>query len=262
MLTTIRGVSIDCPDVINFALGIHLDLVQPTTFNLLKMDCCANNTVIRCSNSRVIALNFFRMNLNGSINGTSITSKVSELLLNFNKITGSLPDLPPSITRLRVAVDELSGMLPAFPVNVKWVEYYNNQFNGSIPEIPATLGTLFIDGNKMSGILPMFPASLVTLHLGFPGNPGNKFSGLLKLYQPHDIIANDNLITDIFIHDTKNLTICDLSNNPLLGNPVLSNLTMCIQNGLYFEHSTEIPSYRILNSFRNYALRKTKCCCR
>ena len=63
--------------------------------------------------------------------------------------------------------------------------------------------------------------------------PGNHFSGSLRLDNPIDFFVIDNWITDIIVQNTSSLTVCNLSNNPLLGNPNINALTMCTKTGLY-----------------------------
>ena len=88
----------------------------------------------------------------------------------------------------------------------------------------------------MTGNLPSFPLSLNRLYLGSPNNTGNHFTGSLVLYKPSYVYINDNWISDAVIQDTSKLVspFCDLSNNPLLGSPHISGLTMCTTNGLYY----------------------------
>ena len=89
----------------------------------------------------------------------------------------------------------------------------------------------------MSGDLPSFPSTLRHLSLGYPGQPGNHFTGTLRLNRPIELWINDNWITDVVIQDGSVLATsgyyCDLSNNPLLGNPNILGLTRCFKNGLY-----------------------------
>ena len=66
------------------------------------------------------------------------------------------------------------------------------------------------------------------------GYPENHFTGSLRLNQPIQLYINDNWITDVVIQDNSTLTsYCDLSNNPLLGNPNIAELTGCTKSGLY-----------------------------
>jgi len=80
--------------------------------------------------------------------------------------------------------------------------------------------------------------SLNYLYLGSSGSPGNHFTGQVKLNSPSEVRLNYNWITDVLIADTSQLTSgCDISYNPLLGNPNIVNLlgapVNCVQVGLY-----------------------------
>ena len=87
----------------------------------------------------------------------------------------------------------------------------------------------------MSGDLPSFPPTLQYLGLGLSGNPGNHFTGTLRLNRPIELYIYDNWITDVVIQDSSQIdpNYCELSNNPLLGNPNIAGLTTCTQDGLY-----------------------------
>ena len=87
----------------------------------------------------------------------------------------------------------------------------------------------------MSGDIPAFPSTLEYLQLGYPGFPGNHFTGSVRLNAPVFLFINENWITDVVIQDKSGLPTnnCDLSNNPLLGNPNIAWLIVCTKNGLY-----------------------------
>ena len=78
------------------------------------------------------------------------------------------------------------------------------------------------------------PQTLKYIWLGYPGLPGNHFSGSIQLNTPFTLYINDNWISDLKISNLNFLDYCDLSNNPLLGNSNLAVLTSrCTMNGLY-----------------------------
>ena len=106
---------------------------------------------------------------------------------------------------------------------------------GTIPDLwPSGLIALYLSNNHFIGDVPTFPLSLQILVLGYPGYPGNHFSGVVRINAPTQLYINDNWITDIIIQDRSGLTNnCDLSNNPLLGNPNIDFLNTCTKNGLY-----------------------------
>ena len=166
---------------------------QSAVWSSLQGDCCTASGVT-CVGQIVFMIRWTNMRLNGTINETAIPSSVSYLNLNDNELKGSIP-------------------------------------NG----LPSALTELYLWGNQMSNDLPSFPSELKWLGLGYPGFSGNYFTGTLRLNKPIAVEINDNWITDIVIRDSSqiNSIYCDLSNNPLFGNPNLANLTMCTQIGLY-----------------------------
>ena len=213
VFTAIYAVSIDCPKLISFAFDLGMPSQQPARWMQLQSDCC---TVIGvyCVGSRVIEISWYMMGLNGTINGTAIPSSVTSLYLNNNAITGSIPNNLPS------------GLL--------YLDLNENAITGFIPNaLPVGLISLSLHGNQMSGDLPLFPSTLQVLYLGYPGTAGNNFTGTLRLFKPSELYINDNWITSVVIQDLSVLYQCDLSNNPLLGNPNIASLTMCTKNGLY-----------------------------
>ena len=160
---------------------------------------------ITCDGSqRVTEIRWRGFELNGTINGTAIPSTVTDLNLGRNDITGPIPN-----------------------------------------SLPSGLVQLWLDGNQMSGDLPFFPNTIEYLYLGFPGYPGNHFSGTLRLNRPTHLYINYNWITDVVIQNSSLLTSwCDFSRNPLLGNPNIANLKMCLKSGLY--SASLLPITRIL----------------
>ena len=218
--STIYAVSSDCPNVIQLAYDLGMQAAQPAIWSALQGDCCnSTRTEVYCDGSQhVTQIQWDRIGLNGVINGTAIPSRVTRLELFGNAITGSIPNaLPSGLLRL-------------------WL--YNNAITGSIPYVlPTGLTNFYLHGNQMSGDLPSFPDSLQILALGWPGYPGNHFTGSLRLNRPIGLYINDNWITEVVVQDSSELATsgysCHLSNNPILGNPNIAGLTMCTQKGLY-----------------------------
>ena len=163
-------------------------------------------------------ITWYNKRLNGTINGTAIPSNVVYLSLSYNFVAGRIPN--------------------SLPTGLRHLYLHSNLITGSIPNaLPSGLLHLWIYGNQMSGDLPFFPSTLQYLYLGYPGYPGNHFTGSLKIYQPIQLNIIDNWITDVVINNSSVLAtggfLCDLSNNPLLGNPNIAGLLMCTKNGLY-----------------------------
>ena len=214
--STIYAVSIDCPNMIELARGLGMQTARPAIWTALQSDCCTASSIACDGSLRVTQISWNIMGLNGVINGTAIPSSVTHLELYFNAITGAIPNaLPSGLTRL-------------------WL--YNNAITGSIPDVlPSGLTNFYLHGNQMSGDLPSFPSTIQYLGLGYPGYPGNHFTGTLRLNRPLQLLINDNWITDVVIQNSSQIdpSWCDLSNNPLLGNPNIVGLTMCTKTGLY-----------------------------
>ena len=106
-----------------------------------------------------------------------------------------------------------------------------NLITGPIPSIlPSGLQTLYVFGNSMTGDVPQLPPSLNALDLGYPGYPGNHFTGSIVLNQPHYLFINDNWITDVVVYDPiKKMGNCDLSFNP----NIVNLTSYCTRNGIY-----------------------------
>ena len=193
MSSTIYAVSSDCPNMVELARGFGMQTTRPAIWTALQGDCCIASGVTCDVSQRVTQISWFNIGLNGTINGTAIPSSVTLLHL-----------------------------------------YNNAAITGSIPSsLPSGLVELSVRGNQMSGDLPSFPSTLQYLALGYPGSPQNHFTGSLRLNRPFELYINFNWITDVVVQDSSGLSICNLSNNPLLGNPNIVGLTMCTQNGLY-----------------------------
>ena len=226
-LTLTNALSPDCSSLIQLAKGLGMQSKQPTIWSTLQLDCCYGNGVL-CVNTyvlnkagtsldvveRVSELRWAALALNGTINGTALPSLLEYLDLSRNELNGSIPlGLPTGLKTLWVNINQLNGSLPAI--------------------MPNALLDLRVFGNKLNGNLSSLPLTLVTVMLGFNATLGNRFHGALKLNKPQLLYINDNLITDVLIQDNSTLNICDLSNNPLLGNLNIKNLTKCVKNGLY-----------------------------
>ena len=214
LLDAIYSISIDTPNMINFARALGIQSKQPAIWSQLLYDCCTADSV-SCTNQRVIDIEWYNMGLNGTINGTAIPSSLNYLALWGNKLTGSIPtSLPSGLINLNVD---------------------NNKLTGGIPStLPIAMTNLYVYGNQLGGDLPSFLPTLRYLALGFPGISGNHFTGTLRMNAPAGLYLNYNWITDVIIQDSGGLSgNCDISHTPLLGNPRISNLAMCTQNGLY-----------------------------
>ena len=245
--------SVDCPVVISLARNLNLNLVQPTIWNQLQTNCCTATGVTCDSNPYVTRIIWESLGLNGTISTIVLPSNLQWLRFGLNSISGPLPtnwaSWPSSLYQVILKSNELTGNIPnTKPGTVTdfWVQ--DNLLTGPLPSnLLISLTELHVGSNFLSGDLPSFPASMVYLYLGWKTDSCsvvcNKFTGTLRLIKPIWFTVNFNLITNIVITDISGLTNCDVSNNPLLGNPSLSSLGICSRNNLYA--ASLLPNTRI-----------------
>ena len=216
LVNFIVGVSVDCPNMINLAQGMNMNISQPSVMSQLMSDCCTAPGVTCDGNQRVTLIKWKAYGLSGFLNGTAIPSKLINLQMDVNDVGGPLPIFPDSLTNLNVAENRFTS-LPA-----SW---------------PPQIFQININSNGLSGPIPSFPPSLSDLAIGWAYDVSNfnQFSGVLRLFKPVFIDIHYNLLTDVIINDTLLLTAgnCDLSNNPMFGSPNLVPLSMCVKNDLY-----------------------------
>ena len=233
----VSSLSVDCPSLINLARGLGFQSQQPNIWTALQGDCCASSSITCDVTQRIVQIHWHNMGLNGSINGSAIPSSLTYFGVGDNQLTGTVPlTWPAAISTIFLNSNMLTGTITlSWPVGLNILYLHRNQLTGDIPsQFSSVLQYLTLYNNKLTGDLPIFPSTVVFLALGWPGAPGNHFTGMLKLYQPNNLFINDNWITDVIIQDPSLLgSNCDLSNNPLLGSPNIVNLTMCIRSGLY-----------------------------
>ena len=164
LILLLHSASVDCPNMIQFAFGLGIPSNRPLIWTALQNNCCIANGV-NCS-QRVTHISWYNVGSNGTINETAIPSKVEQLWLYGNSLTGNITSLLPS------------GLI--------WLELEQNQLTGPIPNIlPSGLAHLGLFDNQMTGDLPTFPFTLQYLALGYPGYAGNSFTGTLRLNQPY-----------------------------------------------------------------------------
>ena len=263
LITFVCAVSLDCLNVVNLAIGLHLDQQQPGIMIQLLVDCCSA-TGVTCMDGRVTSIYWVEKGLTGQLNSSSLPSSLTQLELQYNNIkgqmpiafpngmillslqdnllTGNLPPLPPQLILVDIHDNYLTGSLPkSFPGTLTAVYLSNNLFTGSIPNpLPTGLQTLELQLNALSGNIPRLPNTIQCLKLGWPGSNSNHLSGSLILHKPVKFSLTNLWITNIVIIDKSMLTECDISNNPLLGNPNLVNLNQCSQLGLY--SASQLPN--------------------
>ena len=271
LLSTIFTISVDCPNMINLAIGLNLNT---TLMTQIQTDCCTTSGVSCNGSHRVTSITWNAFGLSGIINGSAIPSTVTSLSLETNFIVGSIPKvLPSGLQTLLLVYNALNGTIPVtWPSGITLVDFSHNQLTGSANiNWPSTLTALYLNGNSLSGListiwppqlqvlwlcdthltgnLPTLPTSLLSLCLGFPGHCNYAtFSGSISLNQPVTVYIYCNAITDIIIADPSKITLCDLSYNPLLNNPRLANLTMCTKTGLYSSSTSRFLSLPLIST--------------
>ena len=163
--------------------------------------------------------------------------------------------LPSRLITLFLFDNVLNGTIPtSLPNTLYELAINNNYLKGTIPTMPSGLNMLHVSGNYLSGDASTLSPTMRDLMLGSVGSNPNQFTGTLRLNNPYQLEINDNWITDIIIQDSSGLTICDLSNNPLLGNLNIAGLTMCTKNGLY--SASLLPNTKITTSLSKTTTQK------
>ena len=223
---------VDCPNLINLAQGLNLNNKQPFYWKALQTDCCTTYGIV-CASQIVTQINWFSMGLNGVINGTAVPANLTTLQINSNSLTGPIPlAFPNSLVTLVLNNNVLSGSIPStLPSNVVILYLQSNKLTGNIPStLPSRLQYMYLHSNLLVGDIPLLPSTLQYIYLS-----NNRLTGTLRLNQPINLYINVNWITDVVIQDKSKITAasqCDLSNNPLLGNPNINGM-YCNVNGLY-----------------------------
>ena len=208
----------DCAKLIQFAADLGMMTKKPSIWAQLQNDCCSAAGVTCIDGIPIVTgINWSGIGLNGYINQTAIPEQIQNLNLNTNLLKGPFPiSLPYSLITLDFGGNELTGSLPPLPPNLQTLILYRNKMTGPVPTLPNSLTTLW-------------------LHNMYPAGNGNKFTGTVTINTPISLFLHFNMITDIVISNTSLLTFstCDLSNNPLIGNLRLVNLTMCQRFDLF-----------------------------
>ena len=249
----LNAVSQDCPSIIALATSLN---IGSNLLRSLKPDCCAN-TIVICESSRVTELRWDGLGLKGSINSSLIPSTLKALSVsgnslngslfsfssiqwinfNLNQINGTLPIIPSTLTFLSGVGNLLTGPLPQLSENMVSVYLYlqSNFLSGGLPEFPLSLSVINVASNRMIGDVPLIPnTSRFDLYLN-----NNHFSGTVNIGLPFDLKLDNNYITDVIVGNPSFLSesVCDFSNNPLIGNPrailLASAPYNCVANDLY-----------------------------
>ncbi len=171
---------------------------------------------------------------------------VSELILFFNNLTGTLPDelgdLDNLIT-LDLSYNTIGGAIPnalGDLVNLEWLSLDNNNLSGSIPVGLGAAPNLFYLGlgeNNLTGTIPAdlgLLNQLLILHLPYNNLDGSIPESLGQLTSLSSLFLNDNNLSGAVpesISSLPNLVRITLQNNNLTfaGIETLSNAAIGVQ---------------------------------
>jgi hypothetical protein len=174
--------------------------------------------------TRAWELDVSQCNLEGSIGNIDQLTSLKSLSLAGNGYTGSIPDLPASLTQINLAQNKLGGVIPPLGklTSLVSLNLAKNILRGSIPalDLLRNLTTLQLNGNKISGSLPCelgLLTKLVSLDLSM-----NAISGTIPQ-----------------LHGTTGLQVISLHHNALGGSiPPLQHLTQ-LQTLIIHENQLE-----------------------
>jgi RHS repeat-associated protein len=230
-------------------LDLHLNdlsgtIPAITSSSFIKIDLSSNNLTGQIpslgSLSKIIDLNLAYNALTGFPMDISAMVKLQIFSLGMNQITGPIPPQIGDLTELVQLIlvnNKLSGTIPTTIQNLQKLKYLrllNNQLTGSIPSELGeltTLETLGLDNNQLSGNIPATLGNLYSLtSLGLSTNR-------LEGEVPASLA---NLV---------NLTALSISNNQLTGTlPPLNNLTKL----QYFAAGKNYFTGEIPSSYANF----------
>ena len=234
--------------------------ITAITWNNKGMNGVINQTALN-SLTELTYLSAHNNRISGSL-PTSWPPKMTSIVLATSKLSGVLSEVwPTNLVDLLLELNQLNGTISTpFPSTLRKLNLGANSLQGAIPSnLPQGLYYLHLDSNLFTGALPSdFPRNLEDLRLnenagiygdisdiisfniqslwlGKGPNYGTSFTGQIIVNNPSEFFIAINQISNIVICNTSRLTTaasCDISQNPLLGNPHISNLT-CVQDGLY-----------------------------
>ena len=215
-----------CGKIIQFAVGLGMEAVQPSMMNLLQGDCLQNGTGV--TKLLLSNINWSNLNLAGSINATNIPPNLETLDLHNNLISGSIPclngfELPKTVD---LSQNKISGTLP---VNCYYGPYHinfaNNNISGTIPEFGSNmLYTIDLGNNQLSGTIPTYFTSAsfpLMSNVAFLDLHGNSLSGSIPtplVTQLKTIDFSDNQLSGgVPTFPNSRLVDVNLSKNKLTG---------------------------------------------
>eukprot|EP00834_Sanchytrium_tribonematis_P002882 NODE_99_length_20465_cov_0.827654.p2 type:complete len:443 gc:universal NODE_99_length_20465_cov_0.827654:14547-13219(-) len=235
LISLLFSISPDCPDIVTLVTGLNMNIVNPSLFYQIALDCCSVGE-ITCSNDRVTMISINNYQLNGTINTTAIPPTVTSVSITNSQIYGSISTFPESVTVIQLTNNKLNGTIAPFNNQVQRVVLDTNYFNCNAPKIPESTLLYSIKSNRFTGQLSPMPINLTFIMLNdnlLTGNIGilpdnlenflagrNLFTGCLpNLYSPKlsSFWVQDSLLTGPVSPLHPNLYELLLDRNPVHG---------------------------------------------
>eukprot|EP00834_Sanchytrium_tribonematis_P007495 NODE_685_length_4747_cov_0.548623.p1 type:complete len:494 gc:universal NODE_685_length_4747_cov_0.548623:1531-50(-) len=261
----------DCQLLAILASKLNVPSQQPALMTQVNNNCCTGTVAgVTCTSGQITAIDWSSKSLNGFIDGNSVPRSLITLNLKLNNIQGVYPsNLPDSIKNLDLSHNQISGPVLSIPLSIVTLFLSQNKLNGTFPVISGPLVNTDCSDNLFTGQLPSIPPSVTNFAIsrnlltgGIPTLPNvnylyisdnlltgdvsviragitefwiqnNKLVGTLTLSRPTKFHAEINMISKVVVSDTSAITECDISNNPLLSSPSISNLGICTKNNLF-----------------------------
>ena len=145
----------DCDLVESLALGLHLNLANPTMMSIIRLNCC-NSKNVTCVGTNVTSIRWGGLGLNGTINSTAIPPNIEVLELESNSIWGEMPMMTnlTFLTNIKLEYNNLSGPFKPFPSNIGSMTINTNKLTGSLFSFPTSLNSLTAFENMLNGSIP------------------------------------------------------------------------------------------------------------
>eukprot|EP00835_Amoeboradix_gromovi_P004550 NODE_360_length_10152_cov_0.555556.p5 type:complete len:150 gc:universal NODE_360_length_10152_cov_0.555556:4530-4979(+) len=134
-ISLVVAVSSDCPNMINLAIGMIMNVFQPSKMSILSTDCCSAGIGVTCTNGMVTNIDWSYLALDGIIKGNYLPSGLRSLSLYANKLTGSIPtSFPSGLISLELSENRLTGSIPStLPNGLTSLSLFYNELTGIIP---------------------------------------------------------------------------------------------------------------------------------
>eukprot|EP00834_Sanchytrium_tribonematis_P005190 NODE_299_length_10456_cov_1.003669.p1 type:complete len:540 gc:universal NODE_299_length_10456_cov_1.003669:8180-9799(+) len=223
--------SIDCPNLNQFMLQLNFHLVAPNFYNYITTldNCCDERWYITCNKNRISFIRFRGYNVNGTINTTLLPSTLDTLLLSYNKLSGTFPNLTKlvKLTNLEMNNNNFGGSIYGkLPISLKYTDLSFNNLNGTIPNLPV-LTSFHSTNNQFDSVEnELNLANYVSIDLSH-----NKIRGTINMLKfvsglYSGLKFRDNLIDKILALPPNLNTNCDVSMNNI-SQEDLRNFTIC-----------------------------------